>query len=426
MTIILKFNDISTRGELADFLNVPRGKLTHVLYVEKVDSYYESFEIPKKNGEPRHINAPTGDLKSIQKKLALALWEYQESIRSGEVLSPFGKNEKTSKLSHAFEKKKSIITNAVIHRNKRFVYNVDLENFFDSFHFGRVRGYFAKNRYFQFPNEVATVIAQLVCHNGCLPQGAPSSPIMTNLICQIFDYRILKIAKKYKLDYTRYADDLTFSTNNKVFLDEQEAFHEELFREVKSAGFSINNKKSRLQYKDSKQKVTGLVVNRKLSVDRKYCRDTRAMAHALYANGSFMIDGQKGTLKQLEGRFAFIYQLDKYNNKLECKPEPSDFQRLCRSLNSREKQYQKFLFYKYFHANDKPLVITEGKTDTTYLKAALKNLYQEYPYLISKKDDGEFSFNVSFLRRSDRFRYFFYLSPEGADSMTKLYDNLFY
>lgn len=174
---MLRFNDISTRGELADFLEIPRRKLTHVLYVERADSYYKSFEIPKKNGGTRHINAPTGTLKDIQKRLVVALWEHQESIRYGEVLSVRGEKGKGTNLSHAFEKKKSIITNAAIHRNKRFVYNVDLEDFFDSFHFGRVRGYFVKNRYFQLPNEVATVIAQLVCYNGCLPQGAPSSPL---------------------------------------------------------------------------------------------------------------------------------------------------------------------------------------------------------------------------------------------------------
>lgn len=113
------------------------------------------------------------------------------------------------------EKGKSFITNAQIHRNKRFVINVDLENFFDSFHFGRVRGYFMKNKNYQCSEEVATTIAQIACYEGKLPQGAPSSPIITNMICNIFDMRLLRLAKKYKLDYTRYADDLSFSTNDK-------------------------------------------------------------------------------------------------------------------------------------------------------------------------------------------------------------------
>ena len=117
-------------------------------------------------------------------------------------------------------KNKSIYTNAAIHRNKRFVLNMDLQNFFDSFHFGRVRGFFIKNRNFNCTNEIATMIAQIVCYKGKLPQGAPSSPVITNLICGSLDYRISKLSKKYKLDYTRYADDITFSTNNRHFICE--------------------------------------------------------------------------------------------------------------------------------------------------------------------------------------------------------------
>lgn len=89
-----------------------------------------------------------------------------------------------------------------------------------------------KNKDFQLPKEVATIIAQLSCYMGHLPQGAPSSPIITNLICQILDMRLLKLAKKYKLDYTRYADDLTFSTNNSSFIESLSLFYDELSQEI--------------------------------------------------------------------------------------------------------------------------------------------------------------------------------------------------
>ena len=75
------FNEIKTRNDLADFLRIPRSKLTHILYVKTVDSYYKVFEIPKKSGDKRIICAPSGDLKNIQAKLALALWNYQSELQ---------------------------------------------------------------------------------------------------------------------------------------------------------------------------------------------------------------------------------------------------------------------------------------------------------------------------------------------------------
>ena len=182
--------DIKTRNELADFLDIPRKKLTYILYVKGVDNLYKSFDIPKKSGDNRHINSPTKDLKDIQEKLANALTTYERKIWEEKQITP--------NISHAFEKDKSFITNAKVHRNKKFVFNIDLENFFDSFHFGRIVGYFNKNHNFLLPKEVATVIAQLACYKGKLPQGGPCSPIITNLICNIFDIRLLKLAKKYK------------------------------------------------------------------------------------------------------------------------------------------------------------------------------------------------------------------------------------
>lgn len=115
------------------------------------------------------------------------LWEVQESIWENKGYR--------SKTAHAFIKGRGIITNAKIHRKKRFVINLDLENFFGSIHFGRVKGFFQKNKYFNMLPEIATIIAQLTCYKGCLPQGAPSSPIISNLICQILDLRLRKIAK---------------------------------------------------------------------------------------------------------------------------------------------------------------------------------------------------------------------------------------
>lgn len=337
------------------------------------------------------------------------MWSYQKSIWEEKGIKP--------NISHAFEKEKSIITNAKIHRNKRFVLNLDLENFFDSFHFGRVQGYFEKNCNFKLPHEVAVILAQLTCYQGRLPQGAPSSPIITNLICQAMDIYLLRVAKKYKLDYTRYADDLTFSTNDRHFVEKQEKFLAEAIAAIKRAGFSINEKKTRLQFRDSRQEVTGLIVNKKLNVNHAYVRKTRAMAHQLYSTGEYLIDGVPGTIRQLEGRFSFIDHLDHYNNILD----PQEIKHDAFHLNGRERQYQAFIFYKYLFANDKPLIVTEGKTDIRYIKAALKSLYARYPRLVQIGADGNFTYNFSFFRRTKRWKYFFGISLDGADAMKFLY-----
>lgn len=400
-----EFHDIKTRNDLADFLNIPKKKLSYLLYKNDINTLYTSFEIDKKNGGVRKINAPLTELKDIQRKLAVALYNHKKK-----------KQEIKNYISHAYEKEKSIITNAKVHRNKKLVLNIDLENFFESFHFGRVRGFFIKNNNFLLSSEVATVIAQLTCYEGKLPQGAPTSPIITNLICEILDWRLLKIAKKYKLDYTRYADDLTFSTNDKIFFDLQTEFYELLSSELIRAGFKINENKKRLQLRDSRQVVTGLVVNKKINVNRIFYKETRAMAHQLYKEGKFEINGKLANLNQLEGRFAFINQLTRYNNKIDGKKHSFKY------LSSKELQYQKFLFYKYFYANTKPIIVTEGKTDIVYLKAALKNLYKEYPNLITKNSDGSFEFKVSFLKKSKRLAHFLGIVQDGGSALKNIYN----
>lgn len=420
--------DVKTRDELAIFLDIPLKILTHQLYINHPNSCYTSFEIKKKSGGIRQIHAPKDGLKNIQRKITNALWNYEKALRINKGIK--------SNISHAFEKSKSIFTNAKIHRNKKIVLNIDLKDFFHSIHFGRVQGFFMKNKDYNMPYEVAVIIAQLCCYKGKLPQGAPTSPIISNLICKILDIRLLKLAHEYKLDYTRYADDLTFSTNCKTFLNQQNDFLEKITKEIESAGFFINEKKTRIQFKNNKQVVTGLVVNKKINIDRNYYKETRAMAQSLYTKGDFFINGEKGTLNQLEGRFSFIYQIDKYNNSSDystpykmkmrngseesfqrIKLEPHDF----RNLNGKEEQYRKFLFYKNFYANNMPVVVTEGKTDKRYLRAALKKLFKYYPELIEKAGN-KFNFKIKFLNRTKTLEYFFSFGLDGADSMKNLYN----
>lgn len=443
------------RKFLAKELEIRNKLLSYVLYIKKIENSYKEFIIPKKNGKDRIIHAPEDNLKYIQRKLG----EYLIYIHNKYIKDKEDKKVKLN-ISHGFVKGNSIFTNAKIHRNKRYVLNVDILEFFPSFHFGRVRGYFKKSKEFGLLNECATLIAQLTCYNGGLPQGAPTSPVISNLIFNIVDMRILKLAKKYKLDYTRYVDDMSFSTNDKKFLFTHKKFIEELINILEKSGFKINENKTRLEYFSSRQEVTGLTVNKKLNANKSFIKKTRAMANELYKTGKFSINGKKGTLNQLEGRFAFINQIDKENNKIlyelenlkkgkdkenykekdknkyknthknKDKEEEKDKnkeklksnKKYISGLNTREKQYQKFLFYKYFFNPSKPTIVTEGKTDIVHIKAALKKYYKEYPKLISLKEDETFDFKIRFLTKTKRLRYFLGIEEDGADTMKNIYN----
>ena len=171
---------------------------------------------------------------------------------------------------------------------------------------------------------------------------------------------------------------MTFSTNNIYFLRDNENFIKELTSVVVRSGFKINEKKTRLLFKDSRQEVTGVIVNKKLNAPREYYKKTRAMAYNFYKNHECMIDNKQASLNQIEGRFGYINNFDKLNNSKRIQNGENINKN---EMNARENEYKKLLFYKYFYYNDFPLLITEGKTDILYLKAALKALDGQYKNL---------------------------------------------
>lgn len=316
-------------------------------------------------------------------------------------------------LSHAFTPKFSIITNAVNHRNKRFVFNLDLENFFGTINFGRVRGFFIENRNFQLHPDVATVLAQIACHENMLPQGSPSSPVISNLIGHILDIRLAELAHKTGCTYSRYADDLTFSTNKANFPSRvaqliNQTTHEwntgkELERLILKAGFTINSSKTRMQYESNRQEVTGLIVNKKINTRTEYRHLVRAMAHNLYKTGQFyktetvrdatgalVHTKVDGTVSQLNGMLSFVDSVGVYN--LE-KNEPKEFSvtkhkdaKPEAKLSAIETVYRRVLFFKNFYSPEYPVILCEGKTDSVYIKAALRKLVDDFPNLAVKKN----------------------------------------
>ncbi len=283
------FGNLSSAENIADLLEIRYKDLIYYLYrLPDIKKYY-SFEIPKKNGETSIISTPTTSLKILQHKLNCIL-----SI----IFTP-----KFS--SHGFVKGKSIKTNASTHVKSKYVLNIDLKDFFPSINFGRVRGMFMAYPY-RLSAPAATVLSQICCYNNQLPQGAPTSPIISNMICAKLDSQLLQLAKQNKCLFTRYADDITFSTCKKRFpktiayTDEttnQIHVGDDLNNIIKNNGFFINNEKVWFRTRDRRQTVTGLIVNDFVNVTRKYKNQVRAMLHALKKYGP------EKTKKEFESKY---------------------------------------------------------------------------------------------------------------------------
>ncbi|MCH5050924.1 TIR domain-containing protein [Pectobacterium aquaticum] len=258
---------ITSVSDIANLLEIPAGQLLYILYHKKDN--YRTFEIKKKSGKNRIINAPIGGLSIIQERLKPIIEYFYRPKKS----------------AHGFIKGKSIITNASMHTKKKFVVNIDLENYFESITFARVYGIF-KSKPFNFSHPAATVLAQLCTHNGKLPQGACTSPVLANLASTSLDKQLTQLAGRKNISYSRYADDITFSFNQAKVIDIIEKnedgsyeISETINNIISKNGFKINHEKFRVQTRNTRQSVTGLVVNDKVNIDRKYIRITRSMIH---------------------------------------------------------------------------------------------------------------------------------------------------
>jgi RNA-directed DNA polymerase len=245
---------------------------------KKQASRYRTFQIAKRTrGEMRSIKAPDEGLLRIQRLLLVCL------------SAAFGPGDDAS---HGFVAGRNVLTNAQPHTGRRFVLNLDLKDFFPQTHFGKVVAVLQLPP-FKLDKEGAYLVANLCCDEGALPQGAPTSPLLTNAVCQRLDRQLGQLAKQFSCRYTRYADDLTFSSNRHVFT---RRFHTTLNAILAREGYEQNLKKQRLQLPNMRQEVTGVVVNDKPSAPRTYVRQIRAMLHNWSKNGY-----EAATAKLIEG-----------------------------------------------------------------------------------------------------------------------------
>lgn len=242
--------------------------LNYYTYSSKNPKRYISFWIPKKKkGEFRTIDAPCSGLKTIQQCL---------NILFQEIYTP-------NCAATGFVSNRSIMDGARIHLHQKFVYNIDLKNFFPSITAGRLF-HRLQSKPFSLNQDLASIITNLCCHTNAegknvLPQGAPTSPTITNFICERLDRKLSKLANAYNLKYSRYADDITFSGMVNVFAEEGN-FCQSLKHIIEEEeNFKINTAKTRLLHRGNRQEVTGITVNEKPNVSRKYVKQLRTLIH---------------------------------------------------------------------------------------------------------------------------------------------------
>ena len=277
--------DFSNEEELATAMGIKVGHLRFLSYNRKVSkvSHYQRFYMQKKTGGKRLISAPMPLLKNVQ------YW----------VLENILDKVRVHESAHGFKKESSIVTNAQPHVKQDVVINHDFKDFFPTLNFRRVKGVFQNLGYSE---KIATILSSictepdvdLVKMDGIkyfvakgervLPQGAPTSPALTNIICYKLDKRLAGMANSLNFKYTRYADDLTFSASG----DAAKGVYKLLWRTksiTTDEGFNLHPDKLRIMRNGSRQEVTGIVVNNELGICRKNLRKFRALLHNIEKTG---------------------------------------------------------------------------------------------------------------------------------------------
>lgn len=249
---------------------INKEKIEYYLQLENSQRYRQFFIPKKKKGEKRCISAPVNGLLDILhflNRILQAMYLPKEGVTG-------------------FVANKSVVDNAKIHLNQNYVFNIDLEDFFTSITRDQV-SLILQNGTYRLKDDIASTIADLCCiqhinslheKSFVLPQGAPTSPVLTNMVCEELDNNLMNLSRKYQVNYSRYADDISFSSMQNVFQD-GEAFWIELKNIIEDNSLKINQNKVHLQKKGERQVVTGLNVTSKVNVSRKYVKQIRLLLH---------------------------------------------------------------------------------------------------------------------------------------------------
>ena len=296
-------------NDVAAAVGVPLAELRWLTYHRRGAAvvHYHRYDIPKKAGGARHISAPKARLARAQQ------W----------VLAQILERLPVSEHAHGFVRGHSVVTNARPHVRCQTVVNLDLKDFFPTITFRRTKGLFCKMGYSEHVGTVLALLCTepprvLVEHDDqrthialgdrVLPQGACTSPAITNLLCRRLDKRLAGLARRAGLSYTRYADDLTFSGDSV----DAAALLGNVRRVLEAEGFVVNADKTRVMRKGRRQEVTGVVVNAKTSIARDEWRALRATLHNCAKLGlpSQNRDAHADFAAHLAGRVAWVKMVD--------------------------------------------------------------------------------------------------------------------
>ena len=271
--------------EIARAMGISLGKLRFLTLKnpDSIDTHYTHFPIIKSNGEIRIISAPIPSLKDAQTWILRRILERVEA----------------NDAAHGFCRGRSIVTNARPHVGQYIVIKVDLQDFFGSIDYARVKSVFIDVGY----REPAAQIFSLLCtarvvkqnatdremrysknHKRCLPQGAVTSPALSNICCFTLDRDLARLARSLKFNYTRYADDLTFS-GDRIAATKIDRLFVRLHQIFDREGFKVNLAKTHILGKGQQQQVTGIVVNQKLNVSKQKLAAFRATLHQIERDG---------------------------------------------------------------------------------------------------------------------------------------------
>ncbi len=292
---------VSNKDELATLLGFSLPDLPRLLRPgTAAGAPYVQFHIDKANGSKRQICAPRAELKSVQRSIL------------EHILSKIPAHD----ACHGFTQGRSTLTNASPHQGAAVIIKMDLEDFFPTIHYWRVEGFF---RYCGYDDEVASTLASLCTFRatsqsgkarwpGVLPQGAPSSPSLANLICVRMDKRLQGVANRYGATYTRYADDLTFSfASEPASLGRFQWWVDQICGQE---GFSENLRKRRVLRPNNQQRITGVVVNSGLSIPRQARRRFRAILNNCRKHGvASQARGHDDFPAYLRGFAAYIHMV---------------------------------------------------------------------------------------------------------------------